>query len=95
MYRVRRTRQSNIDLYRQYNYIFFDLANPIAANNFINKILKSISKLEYLPYRGKKVSNSNIRYIYFKNYLILYTINNQNVEIQRILHKRQNLKNVI
>lgn len=54
MYRVRRTRQSNIDLYRQYNYIFFDLANPIAANNFINRILKSISKLEYLPYRGKK-----------------------------------------
>lgn len=95
MYRIRRTRQSNIDLYRQYNYIFFDLANPIAANNFINRILKSISKLEYLPYRGKKVSNSNIRYIYFKNYLILYTINNQNVEIQRIFHKRQNFKNVI
>lgn len=95
MYRIKRTEQANIDLYKIYNYIFFDLANPIAANNFILKILKSISNLEYFPYMGKKVSNSNLRFIRYKNYLIFYSINNQNVEIQRIFHNRQNFKNTI
>ena len=95
MYRIKRTEQANIDLYKIYNYIFFDLANPIAANNFILKILKSISNLEYFPYMGKKVSNSNLRFIRFKKYLIFYSINNQNVEIQRIFHNRQNFKNII
>ena len=95
MYRIRRTKQANIDLYRIYAYILFDLANPIAADNFISRILKSISNLEYFPYMGKKISNSNVRYIYFKNYLIIYSVKNQNVEIQRIFHKRQNFKNVI
>lgn len=95
MYAIKRTQRANIDLYKIYNYIFFDLANPIAADNFKIKILKSISNLEYFPYMGKKISNSNIRYIYFKNYLIFYRVNNQYVEIQRILHKNQNFKNVI
>ena len=95
MYRIKRTKQANIDLYEIYNYIFFNLANPIAANNFIIQILKSISNLEYFPYMGKKVLNSNLRFIRFKNYLIFYSINYQNVEIQRIFHRRQNFKNVI
>lgn len=95
MYEIKRAPQANIDLYKIYNYIFFDLANPIAADNFKVKILKSISYLKYFPYMGKKLSNSNIRFIYFKNYLILYSVRNQSVEIQRILNKRQNLKNVI
>ncbi len=95
MYEIKRTPQANIDLYKIYNYIFFDLANPIAADNFKVKILKSISYLKYFPYMGKKLSNSNIRFIYFKNYLILYSVKNQSVEIQRIFHKKQNFKNVI
>ena len=95
MYRIIYTQRAKIELHNTYNYIYFNLANPIAAKKFKFNIIKSISNLEYFPYMGKKISNSNIRYIYFKNYLILYTINNQNVEIQRIFHKRQNFKNVI
>lgn len=95
MYRIVYAQRAKIELQNSYNYIFFNLANPIAARNFKFKIIKTISNLEYFPYMGKKILNSNIRYIYFKNYLILYTINNQNVEIQRIFYKRQNFKNVI
>lgn len=95
MYAIKRTQQANIDLYKIYNYIFFDLANPIAADNFKIKILKSISRLQIFPYMGKRYNQTNLRYIYFKNYLILYSINNQYVEIQRIFHRRQNFKNVI
>lgn len=95
MVKIIYNKRAKIELQNAYNYIFFNLANPIVANSFKVKILKSISYLEYFPYMGKKISNSNIRYIYFKNYLILYSINNHNVEIQRILNKRQNFKNVI
>lgn len=95
MYRIIYAQRAKIELQNSYNYIYFNLANPIAARSFKLKIIKTISNLEYFPYMGKKISNSNLRYIYFKNYLIFYSINNQYVEIQRIFHKGQNLKNII
>ena len=95
MYRVIYTQRAKIELQNSYNYIFFNLANPIAAHKFKSNIIKLISNLEYFPYMGKKSSNSNLRFIRFKNYLIFYSINNQNVEIQRIFHNRQNFKNII
>ena len=42
--------------------------------------------------RRKKILNSKFRYLIFKNYLIFYSVNNQNVEIQRIIHKNQKVK---
>ena len=95
MFKIIYTQRAKIELQNAYNYIFFNLANPIAANKFKSRIIKSISNLEYFPYMGKKISNSNVRYIYFKNYLIIYLVKNQNVEIQALFHKRQNFKNVI
>ncbi len=92
MVKIIYNKRAKIELQNAYNYIFFDLANPIVADNFKVKILKSISYLKYFPYMGKKLSNSNIRFIYFKNYLIFYSVKDQNVVIQRILNKRQNLK---
>ena len=95
MYKIIYTQRAKIELENAYNYIYFNLANPIAAKKFKINIIKSISYLEYFPYMGKKFLNLNIRFIYFKNYLVLYSINNQRVEIQRIFHKRQNFKNAI
>lgn len=95
MYRIEYSERAIIDLNDIYNYIYYDLVNPIVAIRFRKQIPKSISNLQIFPYMGKRYNQTKLRYIYFKNYLILYTINNQNVEIQRILHKRQNFKNVI
>ena len=95
MYGIKRTQQANIDLYKIYNYIFFNLANPIAADNFRADILKSISNLQIFPFMGKRYNKTEFRFIYFKNYLIFYSVKDQNVEIQRILNKRQNFKNII
>jgi len=92
MYRVEYSERAIIDLNDIYNYIYYDLVNPIAAIRFRQQIPKTISNLEYFPYMRKKYLYSNIRFIRFKNYLIFYTINNQNVEIQRIFHNRQILK---
>ena len=74
MYRITYAQRAKIELQNSYNYIFFNLANPIAARNFKFKIIKTISNLEYFPCMGKKILNSDIRYIYFKNYLIIKTL---------------------
>lgn len=92
MYKVIYTKRSKVELQNLYNYIYFNLANPIAAKKFREQILKPISNLEYFPYMGKKISNSNFRYLIFKNYLIFYSVNDQNVEIQRVIHKNQKLR---
>ena len=86
MHKIIYTKRAKVELQNLYNYIYFNLANPLAAKKFKNNIIKSISNLEYFPYMGKKLFNSNFRY------LIFYSVSNQNVEIQRIIHKSQNLK---
>lgn len=86
MYKIVYTKRAKVELQNLYNYIYFNLANPLVAKKFKRNIIKSISNLEYFPYMGKKFFNSNFRY------LIFYSVSNQNVEIQRIIHKSQNLK---
>ena len=92
MYKIIYTKRAKVELENLYNYIYFNLANPIAAKKFKTNIIKPISNLEYFPYMGKRISNSNFRYLIFKNYLIFYSVNSQNVEIQRIIHKNQKIK---
>lgn len=92
MHKIIYTKRAKVELENLYNYIYFNLANPIVAKRFKANIIKPISNLEYFPYMGKKISNSNFRYLIFKNYLIFYSVNNQNVEIQRIIHKNQKVK---
>ena len=93
MYKIVYTQRARIDIKDTYDYIFFNLANPIAARKFKDKIPKTISYLKIFPFMGKKFQNTNLRFIYFKNYLIFYRVNNQKVQIQRILYKKQNFKN--
>ena len=92
MHKIIYTKRAKIELENLYNYIYFNLANPIAAKRLKANIIKPISNLEYFPYMGKKILNSKFRYLIFKNYLIFYSVNNQNVEIQRIIHKNQKVK---
>ena len=95
MVKIIYNKKAKIELENAYNYIFFYLANPIAANNFRVGLLKSISNLQIFPFMGKRYNKTEFRFIYFKNYLIFYSVKDQNVEIQRILNKRQNFKNII
>ena len=81
-----------IDLNDTYNYIYYVLVNPIAASRFRSQIPKTISYLQIFPFIGKRFQNTNLRFIYFKNYLIFYNVENRKVKIQRILYKKQNFK---
>ena len=93
MYEIIYTQRARIDIRSAYNYMFYNLTNPIAARKFKDKIPKTISYLQIFPYMGKKYINTNLIFIYFKNYLIFYNVENQIVKIQRVLYKKQNFKN--
>ena len=93
MQKIDYSERAVIDLNDTYNYIYYDLVNPIAASRFRSQIPKSISRLEIFPFMGKRFQNTNLRFIYFKNYLIFYNVENQKVKIQRILYKKQSFKN--
>ncbi|MBO4816461.1 MAG: type II toxin-antitoxin system RelE/ParE family toxin [Clostridia bacterium] len=93
MYRIILTQRAKLDYESAYNYIYYNLANPIAAKRFKDKIPKTISYLQIFPFMGKRFQNTNLRFTYFKNYLIFYSVENQKVKIQRILYKRQNFTN--
>ncbi len=95
MYRIILTKRAKLDFKSAYNYIYYNLANPIAAKRFKDKIPKTISYLQIFPFMGKRFQKTNLRFIYFKNYLIFYSVNveNQTVKIQRVLYKKQNFKN--
>ena len=81
------------DLFSIVEYIQID--DPSAAQNFLNQIDESISKLETFPYMGSvpkdiRLMHLNYRVLIIGNYLVFYVVLDEIVEIRRILHgKRQ------
>lgn len=88
------------DLDQIIGYIINELNNPIAANNLLNEIEKSIEERIYNPtwYKEYK-TNIKRKSIYYrinvKNYVIFYTVRNNIIEIRRILYAKRNLNKLI
>jgi addiction module RelE/StbE family toxin len=77
------------DLVEIFDYIMSD--NPKAAANFIDKIDKSISKLETFPKLGVVPKDDRLEFMGYRmlvinNYLVFYVIRDSIVEIRRIIH---------
>ena len=77
------------DLVEIFNYIMSD--NPKAASSFIDKIDKSISKLETFPRLGVVPKDDRLGFMGYRmlvidNYLVFYIIKDSIVEIRRIIH---------
>jgi len=77
------------DLIEIFDYIKED--NPSAAKSFIDKIDKSISKLELFPQAGVVLKDDRLemlgyRMLVIENYLVFYVIKENIVEIRRIIH---------
>jgi addiction module RelE/StbE family toxin len=77
------------DLLEIFDYIMSD--NPKAAAEFINKIDKSISKLETYPRLGVVPKDDRLEFMGYRmlvinNYLVFYVIKESIVEIRRIIH---------
>ena len=88
------------DLDRITDYILYKLENKIAAENLLNEIEKEINKRAYNPevyerYNSLRNRKSTYYRIYIKNYIVFYRVNNNIMEIIRILYSRRNFNNLL
>jgi toxin ParE1/3/4 len=81
------TEQSVIDLEAIGDYIARD--SPKIAQIFVDRILNAVMRLEVFPLSGRMVpefSQENIREIIFRNYRIVYLIDDKKLYILTIFH---------
>lgn len=82
------------DLLNTENYIINQLHNDQAAKKFKTNIVDTISLLKDNPYLGPKMSDrfnidTSLRYLIVSKQIVFYDINEDNIEIIRILDSRQ------
>lgn len=83
------------DLLDTENYIMNQFHNDLAAKKFKTIIVDKISLLKENPYLAPKLSDrfnidTPLRYLVVSKQLVFYNINEDNIEIIRILDSRQN-----
>ncbi len=77
------------------NYIINQFHNNQAAKKLKTNIVDTISLLKDNPYLGPKMSDrfnidTSLRYLIVSKQIVFYDINEDNIEIIRILDSRQN-----
>lgn len=102
MYLVLYSQAAYSDLKNVYNYITYDLLEPIVAGNLIKKIENAVASLSMFPWRHQKCESSQIekeerRQFSLNGYAIIYEIDERNktVKILRIVCERRNIRNTI
>lgn len=80
------------------NYITKTLSNKNAAERLYKNVIEQIEKRSISPEGYEKyISKGNVTYyrIYVKNYTIFYTVQNDVMEVRRILYSKRNFKKLI
>ena len=93
MVEIKWTDNALIELDAIANYISQD--SPNYAEILVNQIYEMISHLEEFPQFGRKVpedDNPTLREILYKNYRIIYLIQETHLEIISIIHGSRMLK---
>lgn len=93
-YEIITTITAEDDFIRNTNYLAFEKKAPDVAINLAKGLGKAIQSLQIVPQRHEtdktpKLACYNIRKQYYKNYIIFYLIDEENmiVYILRVLHK--------
>ena len=81
-YKIRQTKQFELELRNLYNYLLFYLQEPITAERNLRKIIDKIYSLQYSPERFPKIitnnkDDRNLRKLSINNYIIIYEVNNK------------------
>ncbi len=95
VYKIKITPLAEQDIEQAGDYIAFQLSNPTAALNTVQRIRQTIRNLQFMPqrhqlYEDPDLSEYNLRVTYFKNYRIFYLVNENEVQIIRVLHMLTN-----
>ena len=100
-YKIEYSSLANKSLNEIYDYIAGILLEPKTAQNIVLGIMSTINSLSELPKRHKLydedfLKNKNLRSTHFKNYKILYFIddNSFTVIIVNIFYSKRNINNV-
>jgi len=81
-------------------YIIYKLQNRIAAESFYYEVINEIEKRSENPesfekYKSRRKRKNTYYKINVKNYTIFYVVQNNTMEIRRILYSRRDLDNLI
>jgi addiction module RelE/StbE family toxin len=98
--KIKYSPSSRRDLEEIGDYISKILGSPIAALNTVNKIQKTIERLNTFPLSGAPLSsvvdvNSDYRFLVCENYLAFYRAAENAVYIDRILYARRNYISIL
>ena len=82
------------------SYISFELQNPEAARRLVTDVRKAIearaeTPLAFEPYRSEKERRYPYYRILVHNYIILYVVVDDVMEVRRILYNRRDWKGLI
>ena len=101
-YKVNITDNAAADLYHIFDYIENLLLAPEAAENLYNNIIDIIKSLGEMPeryreYDSERFAGKNLRFVNVKNYVILYTVNNnaKQVDVVMIAYAPSDIPNKI
>lgn len=100
MYEIRYLPSSRKDLTGIISYIADHLKAPKAAMELLDALDESISKLEQFPYSCKVYQpieslENEYRILPVKNYAVFYAVNEQVVEIHRVIYAKMDLTKII
>jgi len=81
-------------------YIKDELENPIAANNVISRITRTLRNLKDTPGIGTPLSskisiNTEYRFVVCKNYLAFYRYEDKTVYVDRVLYGRRDYVKIL
>jgi addiction module RelE/StbE family toxin len=95
MAQINWTKQALSDLEAIGDYIARD--SPAIAQLFVNRIINSVIRLESFPQSGRIVPEAKretIREVIFRNYRIVYSLENDTIYILTIFHASKSLVNL-
>lgn len=92
MFEVRYSEIALADLDDIWEYIALKLLNPDAAANTVNGIMDAIDRLSEYPLSGTPLNalldiESDYRFVIYRNYLAFYHLENDTVNIDRVLYE--------
>ena len=99
MYKVRYLPLAEDDVLDAVTYLADKLGNPNAAAALLNELDKKAQRIARFPYAGDlyrttRPVRDEVRMMSVKSYVLYYTVTEDTVEVRRLLHGRQDRRDI-
>ena len=100
MYKIRYLPLALDDLKSITRYITYQLKAPQAAERLLSKIDKEVLKIAENPFRCHLYNSieklkHEYRILHINNYSLFYVVNNDKVEIHRVIYSRRDIPQIL